>query len=289
MLCPNRTTSIDQRVKAHRPAKNGTTTQDARACRLLGLPFLRSDPIAMRRGCPCSGSNDLSSRAPWRSSLWSSHFLLTLGRGHASARCGDPADRLRERRLDPRRHRGTKTLIHDHPERPEPNRRSIFATADDTAKAPVDFVADSGSVRFAGKKLTRTVAVTIFTDALDEPDEAFFLELTGATGATIADGEGVGTILDDDPTAHRPSTIDALCPRGQTGDTTVASIDVTLRHRAGRRSRLPGPPRTAPPRPAGHDYVGGSGTLDFAPGETDKAILITVTGDLTNERTRHSR
>ena len=34
---------------------------------------------------------------------------------------------------------------------------------------------------------------------------------------------------------------------------------------------------------AGSDYEGGSGSLEFAPGETDKAVLIGVIGDLENE------
>jgi hypothetical protein len=73
-----------------------------------------------------------------------------------------------------------------------------FRTANGTATAPADYLARSGTVKFAGKKLTRTVAVTVVSDAIDEANETFSLELTGAKGAVIADGEGMATINDDD-------------------------------------------------------------------------------------------
>ena len=125
--------------------------------------------------------------------------------------------------------------------------------------------------------------MTIVADALDEPDEAFFLKLTGATGATIADGEGVGTIQDDDPppNVQVPSTL--AVPEGQTGDTTIASIDVTLTAPSAKEISVDWATADGTATEADSDYVGGSGTLHFAPGETDKVVLITVIGDMTNE------
>ena len=108
----------------------------------------------------------------------------------------------------------TKTLTFTVTQSARAKSRVSFTTVRDTAKAPADFLVKTGSVRFAGNKLTKTVSVTIVGDAFDEPDETFFLELTGATGATIEDGEGIGTIQDDDlpPVVQVPP--DALCPRG---------------------------------------------------------------------------
>ena len=37
-------------------------------------------------------------------------------------------------------------------------------------------------------------------DLLDEIDEGFLVNLTGPTNATLADGQGAGTITDDDAT-----------------------------------------------------------------------------------------
>jgi hypothetical protein len=178
---------------------------------------------------------------------------------------------------------GTKTLTFTITQDVRGKSKVDFVTASGSAKAPTDFVARSGSVRFAGKKLTRTVSVTIVGDALDEPDETFFLRLTRATGATIADGEGVGTILNDDPPpdVNVPSTL--AVPEGQTGDTTIASIDVTLTQPSGREVSVDWATADGTAMQANDDYESGSGTLHFAPGETDKVVLITVNGDVTNE------
>ena len=46
---------------------------------------------------------------------------------------------------------------------------------------------------------TQLVGVTVLADTLDEPDETFTVNLTAPVNATIGDGQGVGTILDDDP------------------------------------------------------------------------------------------
>jgi hypothetical protein len=158
-----------------------------------------------------------------------------------------------------------------------------FATADDTATSPADYVARSGSVRFAGKKLSRTVAVTVIGDALDEPDETFFLELTHATGATITDGEGVGTITDDDPPPVVSVGSALSVPEGQTGDTAYASIDVTLSAKSGQPVSVDWATADATATAAGNDYTTGSDTLEFAPGETEKVVLIAVIGDNDSE------
>nr|MBA2641719.1 metallophosphoesterase [Actinomycetota bacterium] len=73
-----------------------------------------------------------------------------------------------------------------------------FATANGTAVAPGDYTAATGSLSFDRRNKTRTVSVRVVGDTVDELDETFQLQLSGPSGATIADGTGVGTILDDD-------------------------------------------------------------------------------------------
>jgi Calx-beta domain-containing protein len=73
-----------------------------------------------------------------------------------------------------------------------------WATADGTADA-TDYLPDSGTLTFApGQTLVR-VGVTIKGDALDEPDETVFVDLSDASGATIAGARGTLTIIDSDP------------------------------------------------------------------------------------------
>lgn len=72
-----------------------------------------------------------------------------------------------------------------------------FTTADGSASAPSDYLAKSGTATFAPGDTEEDVSVTVNGDAVPEPDEDFFVNLSGATSATIADPQGVGTIKTD--------------------------------------------------------------------------------------------
>ncbi|MBY0336339.1 MAG: cellulase family glycosylhydrolase [Acetobacteraceae bacterium] len=69
------------------------------------------------------------------------------------------------------------------------------ATRDGTALAGQDYAAVSLNLTFAPGETSKTVTVPILADPLTETAEAFQVVLSGAQGATIADGQGTGTIL----------------------------------------------------------------------------------------------
>jgi uncharacterized delta-60 repeat protein len=75
-----------------------------------------------------------------------------------------------------------------------------FETSDGGATtADHDYVANSGTLHFADGVNTGTISVTINGDTKFEPNETFFVNLSGATnGATISDNQGIGTISNDD-------------------------------------------------------------------------------------------
>ena len=75
-----------------------------------------------------------------------------------------------------------------------------IATADDTATtANNDYVARSLTGQtIPATQTTYTFDVTINGDLLVEPNETFFVNLSNPSGATIGDGQGVGTITNDD-------------------------------------------------------------------------------------------
>lgn len=73
-----------------------------------------------------------------------------------------------------------------------------YATADGNATAGSDYTNASGTLTFAPGATSQTITVPVLGDTLDEPDETFTVELSGAANATISDGQGVGTITDDD-------------------------------------------------------------------------------------------
>ena len=73
-----------------------------------------------------------------------------------------------------------------------------YGTADRTAKAGEDYTAQTGSITFAPGETTKTISIVVKGDKKKENNEYFVINLTGAVGAYLLDGEGLGTILDDD-------------------------------------------------------------------------------------------
>jgi len=71
-----------------------------------------------------------------------------------------------------------------------------YATADGTATAGTDYVATAGNLSFSPGTTTQTLTVQVMGDTLPEPNETFFVNLSGPTGATLAKGQGTGTIVD---------------------------------------------------------------------------------------------
>ena len=97
-----------------------------------------------------------------------------------------------------------------------------YATANGTARAgDGDFVGKSGTLTFAPGETTKTITVLVNGDNRLESDEQFFVNLSGARNATIADARGIGTILNDDPlyggggcSADNPCTVPDPNPYG---------------------------------------------------------------------------
>ncbi len=73
-----------------------------------------------------------------------------------------------------------------------------YATANSKAQAGSDYIATGGTLSFAPGETSKTISVPVFGDTLSERDENFFVNLANATGATIADAQGRGLILNDD-------------------------------------------------------------------------------------------
>jgi hypothetical protein len=74
-----------------------------------------------------------------------------------------------------------------------------FQTADGSATvAGNDYQSQTGSLTFLPGDTTKTITVLVNGDTTVEPDETFSVNLSGAINATISDGQGVGTIINDD-------------------------------------------------------------------------------------------
>jgi hypothetical protein len=149
-----------------------------------------------------------------------------------------------------------------------------YRTGNDTATAGSDYNAVSGKLTFARGQTSKTILVPVIGDRLAEPSEQFFVKLSHAKGAKIADRTGVVSIVDDEP---RISITDVRATEGSSGTTpftfTVSLSDsydvpVTVKYATTDDSAR-----------AGIHYTAASGPLVFAPGQTSQTITIEVNGD----------
>lgn len=152
-----------------------------------------------------------------------------------------------------------------------------YATADETATAGSDYTSTSGtaSLPSGGCKCT-TVNVPIIGDTTVEANETFQVNLSNPVGKGIDDGQGIGTITNDD---QPHATIDDPSAAENDGILTfTVSLDAASPSDATMTySSAPG---TAT---AGSDYTSASGTLTIPAGQTQGTIDVPVLDDSTYE------
>ncbi len=154
-----------------------------------------------------------------------------------------------------------------------------FASANGTATAGSDYVANSGSLTFGPGQSNATVTFVVNGDATFEADETFFVNLSGAVGGSISDSQGVGTILNDDNAPPTISITDVTVTEGNSG-TSTATFTVNLSNAPSAGQSVTVNFATANgSASAGSDYVSNSGSLSFGPGQSTNTIGVLVNGD----------
>jgi large repetitive protein len=155
-----------------------------------------------------------------------------------------------------------------------------YATADGTATAGSDYAATSGTLTFSPGQTSKTVTVQVAGDTVHEATETFTLDLSGATGAAIADSQGLGTIANDDA-APTLSVDDVSRSEGDSG-TTSFTFTVTLTGATAFTTTVDYATSDGTAE-SPSDYAPTSGTLTFAPGDTTRTVTVQVNGDVVNE------
>lgn len=147
-----------------------------------------------------------------------------------------------------------------------------------------DFTTASGMMTFAPGETSKTISIAITPDMLVEGNEQFSVVLGNPHSATIADGTGVGSIVDDDtaaPVLPRLAIGDASITEGDSGSAQLgftvtlsqaATGPVTVNYSTANGTAT-----------AGSDYTALSGTLTFAAGETTRTVNVPIAGDTTVE------
>jgi hypothetical protein len=115
---------------------------------------------------------------------------------------------------------------------------------------------------------------------MDEPDETFTVNLSGATNAVLGDPAGTVTILDDDEPQPPIRITDASTPEG--GEATMAAT-LTVSLDFASASYVSVYWATEPGTASATDFVGGSGVITFEPGDTSEQLTIPVVDDYYDE------
>jgi hypothetical protein len=157
-----------------------------------------------------------------------------------------------------------------------------WATSDGTAAgADVDFQTSSGTVFFSSRISSVVQVVEITEDTLDEDDETFFINLSGAQIGTITRPTGTVTIQDDDASPSLNVTNPRPLNEGNTGTRTM-SYSVQLSQISGRDVTFDWTTANGTAT-AGSDYVAASGRATIPAGTLTAAISVTINGDVLDE------
>ncbi|HEX8201500.1 MAG TPA: Calx-beta domain-containing protein, partial [Isosphaeraceae bacterium] len=161
-----------------------------------------------------------------------------------------------------------------------PSSRTVtlaVATADGSASAPADYTPVQTLLTFATGQTALTVDVPVNGDTLPELDETFSVILvSGAINATIARGQGIGTIRDDDA-AGVPQFLSSTFAVAEDAGSDV----ITIVRTGGSAGVLSISFVTADgTATAGRDYTPVSGMLVFGPGQTSQTFTVPILDDL---------
>jgi ELWxxDGT repeat protein/VCBS repeat-containing protein len=157
--------------------------------------------------------------------------------------------------------------------------KTVNVTADGTDYTPIALT----PLTFGPGEATKTVTVSINGDTWFEKNETFKVVLSAPKGATLADGTGIATIVNDDPTALL-GVNDVSVAEGNAG-TTNATFTVT---RSGNTSG----PASVKVRTTNGTATATSGdytavpltTVNFIDGQSTATVNVAVNGDITVEK-----
>lgn len=155
-----------------------------------------------------------------------------------------------------------------------------YATADGTAEAGKDYDAASGNDKAIAAGETHIwIQVMTREDDLDEPHEYFYLDVSDVKGATVLDGQGKGTILDDDVPQPSLTIQDVEVVEGK-----QALLEVTLSAASDKTVAVDWTTYDGSAVKV-DDYAATSGTLYFQAGQTVRPITVDTIDDSTAEAT----
>jgi hypothetical protein len=156
-----------------------------------------------------------------------------------------------------------------------------WATADITATAGSDYNAASGTVTFEIGQTTQSIGLTILNDSTPEINETFAVNLSNPSGLSIADGQAIVTILDDEPPTL--SVSDVTVAESNSG-TVNAVFSVSILRAPTQQVTVAYATANGTATTSGSDYTAASGTLTWAASDgAAKSVTVSVSGDTLEE------
>jgi hypothetical protein len=147
-----------------------------------------------------------------------------------------------------------------------------YSTSTGTASKS-DFTKTSGTASIAAGSLTTTVSVPTVQDSMVEGAEAFTVNLSNASGATVADSSGTVSILDDDGVVTPSISIsDATVVEG-----AAASVSVDLSATTSKTVTVQY--ATSDETADSSDYTSTTGTATIQAGDLSTTIAVQTTED----------
>jgi len=147
-----------------------------------------------------------------------------------------------------------------------------YATSDGTAAAGSDYTSLSGTLTFTPGETSKTITVPILNDSIYEATETADITLSNPSGAALGTALASINIGSDDAmpavsvwTSLVSCNEDCGTVNVQIHLSAVSGLPVSVDYAASDDTAA-----------AGSDYAPCSGSLTFAPGETDKYIAVTI-------------
>ncbi len=158
-----------------------------------------------------------------------------------------------------------------------------YRTVSVTASEGVDYTAATGTLTFMAGSQREVIEVATIKDQSGEVDETFTVKLSAASGATLGDDTGEGTIIDDDTDTGTEETLpemsiaDASAEEGGT-----VELAVTL-SKASEEAVTVGYRTVGVTAEEGVDYTAATGTLTFLAGSRREVIEVATIEDQEGE------
>lgn len=162
----------------------------------------------------------------------------------------------------------------------------FFEAANGTAYVGSDYqyIDNSSQLTFGPGETTKTITIQTIDDTLTQGAVVMYINLIGAWGGTISDGQGIGTINDDEYATACNGISFTIANNGAVAEGEQSQFTVTKSGTAtfSCSVKYATADGTAT-QPA--DYTEKSGTLLFAPAVTSQSVLVNTTEDASVEST----